>query len=95
MNWAAKVYAYQVGRRTDLPKKLRPGAVLLAHAIRQAMDSGYKEFDLLAEAAPYKLQFTSQTRSLVRLRVARPSLVEKLRLAGKSVPAGVRWLRGR
>jgi len=38
MVWDGKVYAYQTGRRTDLPANLRPGGVLLALATRRAIE---------------------------------------------------------
>src|SRR6266851_4653398 len=53
MEWSGKVYAYQVGRRIDVPARLRPGATLLALLIRQAIEAGQKEFDLLADDAPF------------------------------------------
>ena len=34
-----KVYAYQTGRRTDVPAGVRPGGVLLAYAIRRAIEA--------------------------------------------------------
>jgi CelD/BcsL family acetyltransferase involved in cellulose biosynthesis len=79
MHHAGKVYAYQTGRRTDLPGNLRPGAVLLALVIRRAIEKGRRELDLLADEAPYKLQFATRSRPLVQVRAARPSLVEGVR----------------
>ena len=66
IDWGGKVYAYQTGRRTDVPGHLRPGAVLLALAIRRAIEAGRREFDLLADEALYKRQLASQSRPLVR-----------------------------
>ena len=34
------VYAYQTGRRLDVPSSVRPGGVILAHAIRRAIEAG-------------------------------------------------------
>lgn len=92
MQWAGKVYAYQLGRRPDVPGKLRPGVTLLALLIRQAIEAGQREFDLLADDAPFKRQLTPHSRPLLRLRVARPSLRESLRRAGQ---AGRNWWRDR
>lgn len=86
--WDNKVYAYQTGRRTDLPAHLRPGGVLFAHAIRRAIEQGRREFDLLADDAFYKRQLTSSARSLVRLRATRGTMVERMRRFGN-------MLRGR
>lgn len=94
MEWAGKVYAYQSGRRTDLPGHLRPGAVLLALAIRRAIEAGRREFDLLADPALYKSQLAPQCRALVQVRAARPSLVEGLRWAAKGCVNGLRSMRG-
>jgi CelD/BcsL family acetyltransferase involved in cellulose biosynthesis len=93
MAWAGKVYAYQTGRRTDLPGHLRPGAVLLALAIRRAIERGRHEFDLLADEAAYKLQFASQTRPLVRVRAARVCLVERARRLGFTCTGRLQSLR--
>jgi CelD/BcsL family acetyltransferase involved in cellulose biosynthesis len=79
MVWANKVYAYQTGRRLDVPAHIRPGGVILALAIRRAIEQRRREFDLLADEAPYKLQLTATVRSLVRLRVVRAGLRESSR----------------
>lgn len=79
MEWAGKVYAYQSGRRTGLPPSLRPGAVLLALVIRRAIERGRRELDLLADEAFYKIQLAARSRPLVKVRVARPCLVEGVR----------------
>jgi CelD/BcsL family acetyltransferase involved in cellulose biosynthesis len=83
MEWAGKVSAYQTGRRTDVPANLRPGAVVLALAIRRAIEAGRREFDLQADEVPYKMQFASQSRPLVQVRAARATLVEGLRRAAR------------
>jgi CelD/BcsL family acetyltransferase involved in cellulose biosynthesis len=85
MTWNGKVYAYQTGRRTDVPGNVRPGAVLLALAIRRAIERGRREFDLLADEAFYKEQLTRQARPIVQLRIARPSLLETARRAGRAL----------
>lgn len=95
MEHAGKVSAYQTGRKPDLPEQLRPGAVLLALAMRQAVEAGLQEFDLQADEAPYKLQLAPQLRSLVQLRVARKSVVEGLRRAARSCVKRLRSLRRR
>ena len=95
MSWAGKVYAYQTGRRTDLPNNVRPGFVLFALAIRRAIEAGQHEFDLLADDAPYKRQLAPCSRPLVQVRAARRSLVERVRRGAKGCLATFRSFRGR
>jgi CelD/BcsL family acetyltransferase involved in cellulose biosynthesis len=95
MEWAGKVYAYQMGRRHDVPARLRPGAVLLALAIRRAIEAGRREFDLLADEAFYKFQLAPCVRPLVQLRAARVSVVEGVRRAARACLGGLRALRRR
>ena len=52
--------------------------MLLALAIRRAIDQGRREFDLLADDAFYKQQLTPLARPLVHLRAARPFDYNKL-----------------
>ena len=47
--------------------------------IKDAIESGMREYDFLAGAAQYKMALASSTRPLVTLRAARPSLVETAR----------------
>jgi CelD/BcsL family acetyltransferase involved in cellulose biosynthesis len=77
--WGDKVYFYQCGRRADLPGHVRPGAVLLAHLIRAAIEAGRREFDFLAGEALYKSRLASATRPVVQVRAARPSWREQAR----------------
>jgi len=90
MSWGGKVYAYQTGRRTDLPDHLRPGAVLLALVIRRAIESGRREFDLLADDRFYKRQLAPSARPLVQVRAARKSVVEGVR---RGINTCLRFLR--
>ncbi|HVS39272.1 MAG TPA: GNAT family N-acetyltransferase [Gemmataceae bacterium] len=91
--WNNKVYFYQSGRKTDFPPKVRPGVVLLAHAIRGAIDAGRREFDFLAGDLQYKRQMSLTSRPLVQIRVARPCLREHLRRAAENVIDHARPLR--
>ncbi len=79
MNWADKVIAYQTGRRIDLPGQVRPGAVLLALAIRRAIEAGRCEFDFQADSVFYKMQLATHTRPLVQVRATRKTLLERAR----------------
>jgi CelD/BcsL family acetyltransferase involved in cellulose biosynthesis len=81
--WGGKVYFYQCGRRTGLPRAVRPGSVLLHYAIRAAIEGEQREFDFLNGLNPYKLFLALAVRPLVQVRAARPSFVERLRRLAK------------
>jgi CelD/BcsL family acetyltransferase involved in cellulose biosynthesis len=91
--WGNKVSFYQCGRRLDVPKHVRPGSVLLAQALRAAIEAGRREFDFLGGVAPYKMQLTRTTRPLVRLRAARPGLLEQARRLARAGRGVARRLR--
>ncbi len=93
MTWGDRATAYQTGRRTDVPAAVRPGGVILAHAIRSAIESGRREFDLLADEAPYKMQLAPLARPLVRVRVVRPGRRESARRLMERGVEAVRPLR--
>jgi CelD/BcsL family acetyltransferase involved in cellulose biosynthesis len=89
------VYFYQSGRVLDLPKAIRPGIVLHAHAIRSAIEAGHREYDFLAGSSRYKLDLALATRPLSTLRATRPSLMESLRKLGTTSLDAARVLRSR
>jgi CelD/BcsL family acetyltransferase involved in cellulose biosynthesis len=89
--WDGKVYFYQSGRKVDVPEGVRPGIVLHTHAIRRAIAAGLCEYDFLAGPARYKTQLALASRSLVDLRVARPSVRERTRRLAARTHA---WLSG-
>jgi CelD/BcsL family acetyltransferase involved in cellulose biosynthesis len=74
--WNGKVYFYQSGRKIDVPKGVRPGIVIHAHAIRRAIAAGRREYDFLAGASRYKVQLATASRSLVRVRAVRSPRLE-------------------
>jgi CelD/BcsL family acetyltransferase involved in cellulose biosynthesis len=88
--WNGKVYFYQSGRKVDVPAGVRPGIVLQARAIRQAIQAGRREYDFLAGVAQYKLQLALATRPLVRVRAVRRSLREGAR---RLAERGMAWAR--
>ncbi|HMJ15193.1 MAG TPA: GNAT family N-acetyltransferase, partial [Polyangiaceae bacterium] len=93
---AGRCYFYQSGRSLVLPKSIRPGIVLHAHAIQNAIASGLREYDFLAGASRYKLELSLATRPLVTLRAARPSLVEAARRLSRTGLQRARvWAQGR
>lgn len=69
-------YFYQSGRSMQLPRGIRPGIALHAHAIRHAIERGLSEYDFLAGASRYKQELALASRPLVTFRAARPSLLE-------------------
>jgi CelD/BcsL family acetyltransferase involved in cellulose biosynthesis len=73
------VYFYQSGRKTDVPKQIRPGLVMHAYMIRRAIELGRKSYDFLAGASRYKRDLSLASRPLVELRAARSSPLETLR----------------
>ncbi len=74
-----RLYFYQGGRATAVPKGVRPGIVLHLYAIKAAIEAGRREYDFLGGDARYKLQLSTDRRPLVALRVARASLPEAAR----------------
>ena len=74
-----RLFYYQGGRATDVPKGVRPGIVLHLHAIRAAIEAGRLEYDFLGGDYRYKRELSTATRSLTELRVTRASLPEVAR----------------
>jgi CelD/BcsL family acetyltransferase involved in cellulose biosynthesis len=91
--WRGRVHFYQSGRKTDLPRALRPGIVMHARAIQIAIERGLIEYDFLAGDARYKLELATAARPLVRLRASRPTLGSVARRALDLARAEVRALR--
>jgi CelD/BcsL family acetyltransferase involved in cellulose biosynthesis len=81
VTWNGKVYFYQSGRKLDVPKGVRPGIVLHAHAIRRAIESGRREYDFLAGTSQYKRKLATGLRPLVQVRAVRAPLRELARRA--------------
>src|SRR5262249_42597632 len=75
-----KVFFYQAGRKMDLPKGIRPGIVIQAHAIRRAIERGLREYDFLPGTQQYKLQLALGMRSIVKLRAVRSPWLERGRV---------------
>ncbi len=69
--WNKQVRFYQSGRVMDVPQKVRPGVVMHACAIRQAIELGYTHYDFLAGTTRYKMQLANNVRPLVQLSVNR------------------------
>jgi len=74
-----RLYYVQGGRATDVPKGVRPGIVLHLYTLRAAIEAGRLEYDFLGGDARYKDQLATSVRSLIELRVMRPSLPNTMR----------------
>lgn len=85
-----KVYFYQCGRSLDVPEPIRPGIVMIALSLQEAIQQGLGEYDFLGGAAQYKLAFTDTVRPIAEIRVARNGLVELLRRCARSAARIVR-----
>jgi CelD/BcsL family acetyltransferase involved in cellulose biosynthesis len=83
-----RLYFYQGGRATSVPKGVRPGIVLHLRVIQAAIEVGRLEYDFLGGDARYKTQLATHSRPLAELRVTRHSLPEAARAA-----LARRWLR--
>lgn len=76
-----KIYCYQCGRKMGVPKTVRLGIVMFLFSIQAAGARGLREYDFLGGHSGYKSQFTSLTRPLDEIRLARPIAKERLRRA--------------
>ena len=61
-------YFYLPGFDPDLAPHASPGMLLLAHRIEQAIEEGYRLFDLLQGEARYKTTWANGTRRSITLR---------------------------
>jgi CelD/BcsL family acetyltransferase involved in cellulose biosynthesis len=95
ISWNGKIYSYQSGRSLDVPKNIRPGAVAHVYAIRRAIESGKTEYDFLAGASLFKRKFALAYKPLVKVRAARRSLIEYVRVFAQGAVASSRVLRQR
>jgi CelD/BcsL family acetyltransferase involved in cellulose biosynthesis len=60
------VFSYQIGFDPKL-KRMSPGAILIAHAIREAISRGLKEFDFLRGSESYKYRWGARDRETYRV----------------------------
>lgn len=88
-----RVLHYQAGRKLDIPDEVRPGVTMHALLIKDAIESGMREYDFLAGASQYKMALATATRPLLTLRAVRPSLVESARKASEQAIEGARRAR--
>ena len=81
LRYDGRILHYQSGRKLDIPDDVRAGVTMHALLIKAAIEDGMREYDFLAGASQYKMALANNTRPLVTLRAARPSLVESARRA--------------
>jgi CelD/BcsL family acetyltransferase involved in cellulose biosynthesis len=93
--WDGKVQYYQGGRSLRVPRGVRPGIVLHARRIRDAIAAGVREYDFLAGNARYKRDLALAARPLVELVATPPSLFAAARHATALARDQVRALRAR
>lgn len=82
-SWNGHIWHYQSGRKLNAPDDARVGVTMHALLIKRAIEDGMREYDFLAGVSQYKTSLASETRSLLTLRAARPSLVESARKAAE------------
>ena len=89
MHWGKRAYFYQTGYDPEFAK-YGPGAAIIAHAIRTAIEDGCEEFDFLRGDEAYKEQWTQQQRLDHRVWIGRG-------IGGAALVAGfrtgLRWKR--
>ncbi|MBS2017667.1 MAG: GNAT family N-acetyltransferase [Deltaproteobacteria bacterium] len=93
LSWNGHIWHYQSGRKLDAPDDARVGVTMHALLIKRAIDEGMREYDFLAGVSQYKTSLASETRSLLTLRAARPSVVESARRAAEQGVAQAKKVR--
>lgn len=69
------VHFYQSGRKTDVPKNVRPGIAIHLLAIQRSIAAGHHTYDFLATSHQYKHQLApTHRRHLASLSATGPSL---------------------
>jgi CelD/BcsL family acetyltransferase involved in cellulose biosynthesis len=89
-----KVHYYQSGFRHDNSGLHSPGVLMQAHAIEDAIQKGFKEFDFLkGREGSYKFRWLPQTRSLVQMRLSQSRTKEVLYHTTSKVLDGLRNIK--
>jgi CelD/BcsL family acetyltransferase involved in cellulose biosynthesis len=84
------VHFYQSGRKTDVPKNVRPGIAIHLLAIQRAIAAGHHTYDFLAHPNQYKQKLApTHRRHLAALSASGPSLRAR---ASKKARAEARML---
>jgi CelD/BcsL family acetyltransferase involved in cellulose biosynthesis len=93
--WDQKVYAYQMGRRCDLPKGLRPGIAIHAMAIQRGIELGRSDYDFGGGNSRYKSDLATSVRPLIEVRAETPSFLNAARAVMERGEEQVRLLKRR
>ena len=72
--YRGKVYYYQSGLCYSDDKRLSPGVVCFACAIKHCLENDFAEFDYLAGEQPYKQSLSTDTRTLDWVVFQRPTI---------------------
>ena len=94
--YAGKVAFYQSGIVVPRNNHLRPGLLMHSMEIQSAIDAGCTEYDFLKRGhSDYKDAWTTQTRDLLFVRIAKPSVKEATLKTLRVTHAGLRSLKHR
>ncbi len=69
-----KVYVYQLGINYGANKRLHPGLISHAEAIKYNARIGNIEYDFLAGPEEYKLSMSTNTRSMIQAKIQKPHI---------------------
>lgn len=92
LRWRGRASHYQSGHASDVPAEATIGVTLQALLVRAAIEDGLSEYDFLGGVLDYKMALTNDTRPLVTLRAARPSLRETARRTAEGASRRLRAL---
>ena len=92
LRWRGRASHYQSGHASEVPADANIGVTLQALLVRAAIEDGLSEYDFLGGVLDYKMALTSDTRPLVTLRAARPSLRETARRTAEGTTRRLRAL---
>jgi CelD/BcsL family acetyltransferase involved in cellulose biosynthesis len=94
--YAGRIFFYQSGITPTGNTNLRPGVLMHAFEIQHAIEAGCHEYDFLKRGrSDYKDMWTTHTRDLLCMRVARPGLRDTALHALWRAEAGIRGLKNR
>jgi len=95
--YKGNVFFYQSGIRYDLDKRLKPGLVAHAEAIKYNAIAGHRTYDFMAGESRYKMSLATHHNRLIWIRLQKPLIkfrIEDILRAGKNFLAGSRRAGG-
>jgi CelD/BcsL family acetyltransferase involved in cellulose biosynthesis len=72
------VYFYQSGINYNVDKRLKPGLVIHAEAVRHNAAEDHKTYDFLGGASRYKMSLATHHNRLIWIRLQKPRLKFKI-----------------